>query len=158
MLDYMNKVLRGFRDQHNFEPREGSASSGNAVFEPGTIPPGEYPMVIDGKIDYVKLGDDDKLYVCRFKDDEQVKDEVQKTLWVIVAPGNSYLSTQECANFSQRVYAFCWDKRPSEALLFVSKDQATIMYNCIRELANHLFTFEKIEGMSKCSIIEYPSG
>lgn len=51
MREYIAKVKQGFRDQHHFIPTAGT--NAEPVFE--HIPDGEYPMLIDGKIDYVRI-------------------------------------------------------------------------------------------------------
>lgn len=50
-LEYIRGVKRGLRDQHGFEPSEG------VEIDPcfANIPDGTYPMVIDGKTDYVRI-------------------------------------------------------------------------------------------------------
>ena len=51
MTDYINEINRQFRDVYGFKPQLGSTRR-----EPLTNPPdGEYPMTIDGKIDYVRI-------------------------------------------------------------------------------------------------------
>jgi len=51
MFDYINKVRRGFRDQHGFKPASGTKEE--PIFD--NIPDGVYPMDIDGKTDNVKI-------------------------------------------------------------------------------------------------------
>lgn len=61
MFSYIAKVKRGFRDIHGFIP------SGGTDHEPNfdNIPDGEYPMEIDGKMDYVRISNG-KMSVCNF--------------------------------------------------------------------------------------------
>lgn len=53
MIGYINAIKRGFRDQHNIKPTGGTDHE--PLFE--HLEDGEYPMVIDGKIDYVRIKD-----------------------------------------------------------------------------------------------------
>lgn len=53
MLEYIAAVKRGFRDTHGFKPTDGPEVS--PVFGEGQIPDGEYPMVINGRVDHVQL-------------------------------------------------------------------------------------------------------
>ena len=51
MIGYINEIKRQFRDTYNFVPNGGTQHE--PLFE--FIPDGEYPMVIDGKTDNVKI-------------------------------------------------------------------------------------------------------
>jgi hypothetical protein len=64
MTDYIRAVKRGFRDQHGFGPTGGT--NDDPIFADGTIPDGEYPMEIDGKIDRVRLVDG-SIDCCNFE-------------------------------------------------------------------------------------------
>lgn len=62
MTDYIRAVKRGLRDVHSFTPTGGS--SDDPVF--AAIPDGEYPMTIEGKLDYVRIVKG-KISCCNFK-------------------------------------------------------------------------------------------
>lgn len=64
MIGYINAVKRGFRDQHNIKPTGGTDHE--PLFE--HIPDGEYPMVINGKLDRVRMVDG-FINCCNFDDD-----------------------------------------------------------------------------------------
>lgn len=63
MTDYIRAVKRGFRDQHGFKPKVGS-SDNDPVFE--NVPDGEYPMLIDGQVDQIRIING-KISCCNFK-------------------------------------------------------------------------------------------
>jgi len=62
MSDYIKAVKRGLRDQHGFTPTGGTKDE--PLF--ANVPDGEYPMKIDGDMDYVRCVDG-KIECCRFK-------------------------------------------------------------------------------------------
>lgn len=51
MIDYINAIKRGFRDQHHFKPTGGTDDE--PLFD--NIPDGEYPMTIEGRLDKVTI-------------------------------------------------------------------------------------------------------
>jgi hypothetical protein len=61
MTDYIRAVKCGFRDMYGFVPTGGT--DGDPTFE--SIPDGEYPMVIDGRLDRVAIVDG-KIRCCNF--------------------------------------------------------------------------------------------
>ena len=65
MTDYINAIKRGFRDQHGFIPDRGTDNE--PLFD--HIPDGEYPMMIDGKLDRVRI-EDGTIKCCRFDEME----------------------------------------------------------------------------------------
>lgn len=63
MSDYIKAVKRQFRDKYKFTPsRIGPGDE--PVFD--TIPDGDYPMKIDGKLDRVKIING-SISCCNFK-------------------------------------------------------------------------------------------
>lgn len=62
MTCYINEIKRQFRDKYNFIPTGGTESE--PLFN-NSIPDGEYPMEIDGKIDNVKIKDS-AISCCNF--------------------------------------------------------------------------------------------
>ncbi len=53
MTDYISAVKRGLRDSHGFVSERTVGSE--PIFADGQIPDGIYPVVIEGKIDYVRI-------------------------------------------------------------------------------------------------------
>lgn len=51
MTQYINEIRRQFRDKYNFTPSGGTENE--PLFD--NIPDGEYPMVIEGQTDYVRM-------------------------------------------------------------------------------------------------------
>lgn len=51
MTNYLSEIKRQFRDVYKFQPSGGTENE--PLFD--SIPDGYYPMVIDGKTDYVKI-------------------------------------------------------------------------------------------------------
>ncbi|MEN9341833.1 MAG: hypothetical protein RIQ54_89 [Candidatus Parcubacteria bacterium] len=63
MTDYVRAVKRGLRDKYGFKPQDGSSEDEPLL----DIPDGEYPLLIDGAIDYIRVTDG-SLYCCNFKE------------------------------------------------------------------------------------------
>lgn len=63
MIDYINAIKRGLRDQHGMTPRPES-SEAEPLFE--SVPDGVYPMTIDGKLDHVRITDG-QISCCNFE-------------------------------------------------------------------------------------------
>lgn len=61
MLEYIRKVKRALRDQHN-----GRVTGGDEHDPLIDIPPGTYPCEIDGKVDYVVITPDDTIDCCNW--------------------------------------------------------------------------------------------
>lgn len=61
MTEYIEAVLRGLRDEHGICPTGGTEEA--PLFE--SVPDGEYPMTIDGRVDRVKT-EDGNIRCCRF--------------------------------------------------------------------------------------------
>ena len=62
MIDYINAVKRGLRDQNGFKPKEGSTED-EPLFD--GVPDGEYPMTIEDKLDKVRIKDG-RISCCNF--------------------------------------------------------------------------------------------
>lgn len=63
MINYINAVKRGFRDQYEFVPTGGTDDE--PLFD--NIPDGEYPMTINGKIDRVRIVNG-SIHCCNFEE------------------------------------------------------------------------------------------
>ncbi len=61
MTDYVNAIKRGFRDQIGMVPTGGTQEE--PLFD--NVPDGEYPMMIEGKRDRVKIIKG-KIHCCNF--------------------------------------------------------------------------------------------
>jgi hypothetical protein len=55
MTDYIREIKRQFRDVYHFVPNGGTEA--DPTFAEGSIPDGEYPMTIEGRLDRVRLED-----------------------------------------------------------------------------------------------------
>jgi hypothetical protein len=64
MTDYIRAVKRQFRDVYHFVPVRGTDD--DPTFAEGAIPDGEYPMVIEGELDRVRI-EDGKISCCNFE-------------------------------------------------------------------------------------------
>lgn len=62
MTEYIREIKNQFRDKYGFKPSR--TVGGEPCFE--NIPDGEYPMVIDGKTDKVKIVNG-SISCCNFK-------------------------------------------------------------------------------------------
>jgi len=62
MSDYMREIKKQFRDRYGFIPSR--TVGGEPCFE--HLPDGEYPMKIDGKVDYVRIVEG-TISCCNFK-------------------------------------------------------------------------------------------
>lgn len=62
MTEYIREIKKQFRDKYGFKPNR--TVGGEPCFE--SIPDGEYPMTIDGKLDKVKIVDG-SISCCNFK-------------------------------------------------------------------------------------------
>ena len=62
MIEYINAIKRQFRDVYGFTPLPGSTEKEPLV----SVPDGEYPMTIDGRLDRVRIVDD-KIHCCNFE-------------------------------------------------------------------------------------------
>jgi hypothetical protein len=51
MTSYISEIKKQFRDKYKFVPCGGTKD--DPIFN--NIPDGEYPMLLDGKIDYVRV-------------------------------------------------------------------------------------------------------
>lgn len=71
MIGYISAVKRGFRDQHGFTPTGGTERE--PLFD--NIPDGEYPMTIEGRVDYVRIVNGG-INCGNFKDDEESGNKV----------------------------------------------------------------------------------
>lgn len=74
MTGYAREILKAFRDQHGFTPTGGTDDE--PTFADGTIPPGEYPMTINGKVDRVRLNDKYQIKCCNFDEEPNASPEV----------------------------------------------------------------------------------
>ncbi len=61
MIEYINAVKRGIRDQCGVVPTGGTTDE--PLFD--NVPDGVYPMVIDGKLDHVRI-EAGKIFCCNF--------------------------------------------------------------------------------------------
>lgn len=61
MSDYINAIKRGFRDQIGLTPTGGTKDE--PLFD--NVPDGEYPLVIEGKRDRVRIVKG-KIHCCNF--------------------------------------------------------------------------------------------
>jgi len=62
MIDYIKKVKRQLRDKYGFKPLRGSTKQEPLL----NVPDGEYPMIIDENLDYVRIVDG-KIHCCNFR-------------------------------------------------------------------------------------------
>ena len=62
MIAYINSIKRAFRDQHNLVPTGGNENEPLFAY----IQPGIYPMMIDGRPDYVEITQEQKINCCNF--------------------------------------------------------------------------------------------
>ena len=53
MIDYIRKIKVELFKTYGFQPIDPNA--GELIYKEGQVPDGEYPMVIDGKKDNVKI-------------------------------------------------------------------------------------------------------
>lgn len=70
MIDYINEIKRGFRDQHGFVPTGGDERE--PLFD--SIPAGVYLMLVEGKHDAIMVSNVGGISCCNF-DIIQTKDE-----------------------------------------------------------------------------------
>jgi hypothetical protein len=68
MTAYISAVKRGLRDRYGFTPDAGS-SEDDPTFNGNPVPDGVYPMVIDGKLDRVRISGD-RISCCNFDGDK----------------------------------------------------------------------------------------
>ncbi len=61
MTHYISEIKRQFRDTYNFTPDGGTHDEPTFT----SIPDGDYPMTIDGRLDKVKIVGG-KIHCCRF--------------------------------------------------------------------------------------------
>ena len=66
----LRKVKQALRDQYHFQPSPFSSGT-NIFFDKGTIPNGEYPVVINQRLAYVYVRHSQILY-CKFNEETAV--------------------------------------------------------------------------------------
>jgi len=54
MTDYIREVKKQFRDLYGFKPTD-DCSPDDPVYEEGKVPDGVYPMIIEGKMDFLEI-------------------------------------------------------------------------------------------------------
>ena len=64
MVDYINAVKRGLRDEHGFVPNGGTDSE--PLFADDAMPDGVYPVNIEGRLDRVRI-ERGRIYCCNFE-------------------------------------------------------------------------------------------
>ena len=64
MLSYIREIKINLRDVYGFKPNR-TVGNGEPCFD--SIPPGYYPMVIEGKKDWVEITSDGKINCCNFR-------------------------------------------------------------------------------------------
>jgi hypothetical protein len=61
MTDYIREIKRQFRDVYHFAPTGGTEDDPTFA----SIPDGDYPMTIEGKLDWVRIAGG-KISCCNF--------------------------------------------------------------------------------------------
>jgi hypothetical protein len=65
MTRYIAEIKRQFRDVYGFVPAGGTERE--PLFN--NIPPGVYPMTIEGKVDNVRIVEDGTIDCCNFEEE-----------------------------------------------------------------------------------------
>jgi hypothetical protein len=76
---------------------------------------------------------------------------VSNTQYIIEAPGPYYLGARHLGD-----YAFFWSDRKQDAIVFLHYHNADMVMMAVRQLAPHLFVFEK--ALRNAGVISFKLG